>query len=143
MRDELISGIYKSKESSSYYFLLQSEKIQETYWRKFIEEFGRYINKNNEEREEEQKSFIKVKEIIESEVFQYLLENDKYRKKVDIIFSGDKLEIGRSNAKLLKMYQDISVLCDNYRKEYEKFITRAEAKMRTDLIQFDADSQIV
>lgn len=141
MKDELISEIYKSKESSSYHFFSESMKVQETYWNKFIEEFGKLLNQNSKEHEEEQKSFNKVKEMLESEIFQHLLGNDKYREKVDIIFSRDKLIIGRSNIQLLKIYQEISVLCDNYSKEYKRFITESEKRMRTDVIKFNADSK--
>lgn len=55
----------------------------------------------------------------------------------------DKLIIGRSNIKLLKMHQEISVLCDKYMKEYESFIGESEKRMRADLIKFDADSKII
>lgn len=142
MKDELISEIYKSKESFSYHFFSESKKVQGRYWQKFIEEFGRLINQNNKEYEEEHKTFIKVKEMVESEIFQHLLDNDKYREKVDIIFSRYDFVIGKSNTKLLKMYQEISALCDNYMKEYENFIAELGKRMRADLIKFDADSKI-
>lgn len=41
------------------------------------------------------------------------------------------------------MYQEISVLCDNYMKEYENFIAESGKRMRADLIKFDADSKII
>lgn len=141
MKDELISGMYKSNESSSYRFFLESKKIQEAYWQKYIEEFDRLINQNNKKNEEEHKSFIKVKEIVESETFQYLLDNDKYREKVDIIFSRDNLVIGKSNIKLLKIYHDILALCDKYMKEYEDFVVKLRKRMGADLIKVDTDSK--
>lgn len=39
-----------------------------------------------EKVQETHKSFIKVKEMVQSEIFQHLLDNDKYREKVEAIF---------------------------------------------------------
>ena len=83
MNDELISDIYKSKQSSSYKIFLESKKIQDSYWKKFIEEFSRLIDRKNKEYEDEKKSIDKLKGLIESEMFRHLLENNKYYEKVN------------------------------------------------------------
>ena len=143
MNDELISELYRSKESSSYEFFLKSKEIQGTYWKKFMKDFDRLVDQNNREQEEEHQTFIKLKEMVESEIFQHLLENDRYREKIDSIFSKDQLVMGKSNIKLLKFCQDLSELCNNYMKEYKKFIAEAEKKLRADIIKFDTDSKIM
>lgn len=143
MNDELISEIYRSRESSSYEYFLKSKEVQETYWENFMKDFGRLVDQNNREQEEEHQTFIKLKEMVESEIFQHLLENDRYREKIDSIFSRDQFVMGKSNIKLMKLCRGLSGLCNNYTKEYKNFIAEAEKKMRADIVKFDTDSKII
>ena len=93
MNVELISKIFRSKESSSYQFYLDSRKIQDVYWRKFLDEYSRLSERNNKIREEEHNYFMLIKELIESEVFEHLIGNDKYLEKVNSIIQRDSLVI--------------------------------------------------
>ena len=143
MNDELIADIYKSKQSSSYNFFLESKKIQDSYWEKFIEDFSRLIDRNNMEYEGEKKSFDKLKGLIESEMFRHLLENNKYSEKVNSVITKEPLVVGKSHDKLLIIYHELVALCDSYKQEYASFIEAAEEKMRADYCKFDDETKSV
>lgn len=143
MNDELISDIYKSKQSSSYKIFLESKKIQDSYWKKFIEEFSRLIDRNNKEYEDEKKSIGKLKGLIESEMFRHLLENNKYYEKVNSVITKEPLVVGKSHTKLLNIYHELVALCDSYKREYASFIEDVEKKMKADYCKFDAETKSV
>lgn len=142
MNDELISDIYKSKQSFSYRNYLEGKKIQDSYWNKFIEEYSRLIEINNREYEEEHKFIGKLKELIESEMFRFLLENDKYYKQVNSIMMRESLVVGKSHIKLLNIYHELAALCDNYKKGFESFVEDMGKKMKVDYCKVDAETKI-
>ena len=143
MNNEIIPDIYKSKQSFSYCNYLESKKIQDSYWKKFIEDFGRLINRNNKEYEEEQKSIGKIKELIESDIFQYLLENDKYYEKVNFLLMREPLVVGKSRTRLLNIYHELEALCSNYKREYEYFVEDTGKRLRADYYKFDDETKSV
>lgn len=140
MKDELIFRIYKSEESYAYRSFLECRKIQNSYWKVFIKEFKVFLDWNAENCEEEQKCFIKVKEIVESEIFQYLIDNNKYYEKVNNILTKECLIVGESRESLLNIYNELSALCDNYVKEYETFVIESRKKMETEFHILDKES---
>ena len=143
MNNELISDIYKSKDSCSFKNHLESKKVQEAYRRKFIKEFEILIERKNKEHEKERKNFSEVKKIIETEIFQYILDNNKYCEKAINILTKEKMVVGESDIKLRNIYNDLSKLCDNYKKEYEAFVADSEKRMEADLRNFDKESKLI
>ncbi len=132
MNVELISEIFRSKESSSYQFYLDSRKIQDVYWRKFLDEYSRLSERNNKIREEEHNYFMLIKELIESEVFEHLIGNDKYLEKVNSIIQRDSLVIAESQTKLLSVYHELMAICTNYKNDFESFVKTVNNRINSE-----------